>query len=340
MPPTRVSKKSAPTPNSEPVHDTVTYPRIEVTAENDSCLNSSTPCEHILACGHIVITAKPNEPCAPNCHHVGNGNGEPSNTGKKGNRYNLSKKNFYCDACIESRNEGFIPHSATSAKAEKLRAEMRRTEGEKRNKGTQYRKCYIGLKVVSISCDTDGALPSSYKPRLPHHPFDTAVPQTGDNMFDDMDMDPEESLDETEEESSAAKVIEIPSSSSTEEEIESVADEGVSDAQMSEEEGSGSQTSTVLPIRGTTPITVTSSSPQALASVRTRILARTHARRAATDSVARKSSPPEPTATPQVARKRKIQVVVDSDDDSDDMEDQAKRVRDRIDRLSKRIAKR
>ncbi len=119
MPRSRISlvKKRAPMPEGNAVRETVTYPRIEVTAANDSCLNPSMPCEHVLACGHIIITAKPNEPCAPNCHHVDNGQGQSSNKGEKRSGDNVSKKDFYCDACVESRNEALIPNSATPTEA-------------------------------------------------------------------------------------------------------------------------------------------------------------------------------------------------------------------------------
>ena len=110
-------KKTAPTPKGKAIRETVSYPHIEVTAANDSCLNSSMPCEHILACGHIIITAKPDEPCAPNCHHIVNGEDRSSNKGEKRRKSTVSEKDFYCDACIESQNETLISNSATPTEA-------------------------------------------------------------------------------------------------------------------------------------------------------------------------------------------------------------------------------
>jgi hypothetical protein len=69
---------------------------------------------------------------------------------------------------------------------------MRQAEAKRRGKATNYRKCYIGLKVTSVPCHTDGSVHSRYVPRKEHHPFDTSIPQTGDNFFEDMVVNPEE----------------------------------------------------------------------------------------------------------------------------------------------------
>lgn len=53
-----------------------------------------------------------------------------------------------------------------------------------------FRKCDIALKVTSIPCDDEGNPVWQYQPREKHHPFDTALPQIGDNMFDHEDIDP------------------------------------------------------------------------------------------------------------------------------------------------------
>lgn len=69
-----------------------------------------------------------------------------------------------------------------------MRAMMRKTEAINRNKDTKYRKCYIAYKVTSIPWPSDRALRSRYVPRAQHHPFDTAIPQIGDNMFEDIEI--------------------------------------------------------------------------------------------------------------------------------------------------------
>ncbi|KAJ4373168.1 hypothetical protein N0V83_003460 [Neocucurbitaria cava] len=186
---------SKKTRKSRPARETVTYPRVTVNAFNlDSCLNPLAAREHILSCGHIIITQKPNEPCAPNCHHVVTDSSllssSPStNTGKKGNRHHLSKKRFYCDACVEQPVEVLIPSGATTTEAEAARKQHREKEAQRRGKVTRYRKCYVGYKVVSVRCDENGEPVESWRPRKKHHPFDTAVPQSGDNMFEDMDVE-------------------------------------------------------------------------------------------------------------------------------------------------------
>ncbi|KNG46031.1 hypothetical protein TW65_07227 [Stemphylium lycopersici] len=61
------ARLTAPLYNLMPIHETVTYPRITVTAENDPCSNRSMSYEHVLSCGHAIVTAAPDEPCAANC---------------------------------------------------------------------------------------------------------------------------------------------------------------------------------------------------------------------------------------------------------------------------------
>jgi hypothetical protein len=73
-----------------------------------------------------------------------------------------------------------------------MRRVMRESESIRRGKVENYRKCYIGLKVTSVPCHTDGSIRSSYVPRTEHHPFDTTFPQAGDNFFEDMVVNPEE----------------------------------------------------------------------------------------------------------------------------------------------------
>jgi hypothetical protein len=69
---------------------------------------------------------------------------------------------------------------------------MREAESIRRGKVENYRKCYIGLKVTSVPCHTDGSIRNRYVPRTEHHPFDTTFPQAGDNFFEDMLVNPEE----------------------------------------------------------------------------------------------------------------------------------------------------
>lgn len=107
------SSKDAALRKPTTIREVVTYPRIQVTPANDSCLNPSMSYEHILGCGHIVLTQKPDEQCAANCHHVENHYKAPP---KK-----FSKKIFYCDACFESEIELLIPHDLTSTEAGKQR---------------------------------------------------------------------------------------------------------------------------------------------------------------------------------------------------------------------------
>jgi hypothetical protein len=73
-----------------------------------------------------------------------------------------------------------------------MRAVMREAESIRRGKVQIYRKCYIGLKVTSVPCHTDGSIRSRYVPRTKHHPFDITFPQAGDNFFEDMLVNPEE----------------------------------------------------------------------------------------------------------------------------------------------------
>jgi hypothetical protein len=69
---------------------------------------------------------------------------------------------------------------------------MRDAEAKKREKHRKYRKCYIGLKVTSVPCHSDGSLRRRYTPRKDHHPFDTSLPQIGDNFFEDILVNPPE----------------------------------------------------------------------------------------------------------------------------------------------------
>lgn len=77
--------------------------------------------EHVLACGHVIVTAKSDQPCAPNCYHVA----DPTILRKY---QRLQKKNgqekgkaleFYCDACVEGDHETLLPDDISSIEAGK-----------------------------------------------------------------------------------------------------------------------------------------------------------------------------------------------------------------------------
>ncbi|KAF2241296.1 hypothetical protein BU26DRAFT_572138 [Trematosphaeria pertusa] len=168
-----------------PVKETITYPRIKVTAENDPCLNPSQEVEHILSCGHIITSATANELCGSNCYHV---------AARKQRVGTQSAADFWCNACVEERIEAEIAKENTNATVAESRRTFLRIDFAKKNRKAQKaaRKCYIGLKVVSVPCDNRGRTPKGYKPPPSDHPFDTALPRAGDNMFEDVDPSPQE----------------------------------------------------------------------------------------------------------------------------------------------------
>ncbi|USP74769.1 uncharacterized protein yc1106_02043 [Curvularia clavata] len=183
--------KAQPCPVTPPtwksVHETVTYPRIEVTAANNPCLDKSLSFEHVLACGHLILTAEPNEPCAPNCHHASVTSAQCLGTKKREiETTTAARQPFYCDACIETSLEALIPAGATAKQAEEFRTDMRTKEAKTLGKDLHYRKCYIGIKLTTVPCQTNGTPNSKYTPRKDHHAFDISIPQVGDNFFEDM----------------------------------------------------------------------------------------------------------------------------------------------------------
>lgn len=105
---------------------------------------------------------------------------------------------------------------------------MRVKEAQKRGKATKYRKCYIGLKVTSVACYSDGECRDDYVPRKTHHLYDTALPQTGNNMFEDIDLDTEEAPEQTELRGRTTQAVKISGSSGTEKNRDWV-NEGVND---------------------------------------------------------------------------------------------------------------
>ncbi|KAF1833075.1 hypothetical protein BDW02DRAFT_631499 [Decorospora gaudefroyi] len=211
MPPARRSRRkgaSSSQKKKRAIHETASYPRIEVTPETNSCLIPSLHFEHVLRCGHLIATVEADEPCAPNCHHV-------ANATLASEENNDTEKEFYCDACVEEEHELLIPKGKTCTEAEHSRATMREAAVESNEKATKYRKCYIGLKVTLVPCRKDGTPVSGYTPRTEHHPWDTSVPQMGDNVFEDMfgEVAPEAAAQERSAHTVAAPPV-VPSPSS------------------------------------------------------------------------------------------------------------------------------
>ncbi|KAH7407049.1 hypothetical protein DE146DRAFT_608193 [Phaeosphaeria sp. MPI-PUGE-AT-0046c] len=172
------------------MRETISYPQIkEVTDKNNSCLNPAMASEHILICGHMINTETPNEPCAPNCHHL---------LLKQGRTLKIKSsvlvealgggKDFYCDACVETEFESKILLDVSSSDAEEQRSVFREAEAKTREKHKKYRKCYIAYKCTAVPCRSDGSISSRYVPSKERHPFDTAMPRTGSNMFENIDL--------------------------------------------------------------------------------------------------------------------------------------------------------
>jgi hypothetical protein len=188
---TTPSSQSKQSPMAQPMRETVTYPKIKVTADHNFCLDPSVSFDHVLSCGHLINTALPNEPCAPNCDHVAGKADSLDKSLKMKNCQTISIKDFYCDACVETEIEMRMPSYFSSAEAEERRATLRAEDATKLGKATEHRKCYIAQKSTSIPCHSDGSLSSKYKPREQHHLFDASLPQIGENMFEDVDPNPE-----------------------------------------------------------------------------------------------------------------------------------------------------
>jgi hypothetical protein len=128
-----------------PVCETIEYPKVSVNDGNDYCQNPAVD-GHILTCGHLMNTVTPNEVCAPNCHHIANFSGDLKNGPE------VSRKNFYCDACVNTKLESNIPSSntLTSTEADEYRTIFQRSEASQRGKHTKYRRCYVAYKKTSI----------------------------------------------------------------------------------------------------------------------------------------------------------------------------------------------
>ena len=81
------------------VVEEITYPRMIVTADNpDACKQTSWPYQHLLTCGHLIHTAKPDEPCGNNCYHVATSKSDPC--GYLGAK---KRSGFTCQACTEEQ---------------------------------------------------------------------------------------------------------------------------------------------------------------------------------------------------------------------------------------------
>ncbi|KAF2874016.1 hypothetical protein BDV95DRAFT_604229 [Massariosphaeria phaeospora] len=166
------------------IRATVTYPQTIPDSKSDPCLNPSATNEHTLKCGHRVVTAKENEVCAPNCHHVATSK-HPIDT--KG------AADFHCQACIEMESEEKFKKEkkkliAQKTDEEEWRQELREEYAKKIKK--PVRKTYIAENITSVPCDEDGEPVKGYKPGKPGHPFDVGIPRSGAIMFEDIDPNP------------------------------------------------------------------------------------------------------------------------------------------------------
>lgn len=95
-----------------PIRETFTYPRVTVNSSYDPCHDDISPYEHVLGCGHLITTAEPDEPCAPNCHHTTQTNWRST---PKIYSSRAMEKDFYCDACVEEQ-AGRIIYGGDSCK--------------------------------------------------------------------------------------------------------------------------------------------------------------------------------------------------------------------------------
>ena len=101
----RLKKDASPSLKQKPLHEVARYPQvIDITPENNSCLNPSMSYEHILECRHIIVTARPDEPCASK---------------DKGALKRSNVLSFYCDACMETGSEALMSNDVSSLEAGK-----------------------------------------------------------------------------------------------------------------------------------------------------------------------------------------------------------------------------
>lgn len=122
---TKIQTQQRTMRKSLPVQETITYPRFTVTSTYDPCHDSSSPYEHVIACGHLITTPEPDEPCAPNCYDA------LQTDSRQASRTTLSKaleKDFYCDACVEERAEASIAMTSSCKQAGQFSLPARRIQ--------------------------------------------------------------------------------------------------------------------------------------------------------------------------------------------------------------------
>ncbi|KAF1952123.1 hypothetical protein CC80DRAFT_552555 [Byssothecium circinans] len=199
----------------------VTYPHIYPNPYMDPCLHRNTTSEHALSCGHSIITVTPDEPCAPNCMHIANDRGASKLKGVKAQikspdmkAKHVTKVEFWCDACqeerIEDRMKGYLRDSVNEA--DERRAFFRAYyTGENEGQRAAARKCYIGAKNVAVPCDKYGRASKVHRKKAGAHPFDTAIPRMGANIFEGVDPHPEreEDIDSGLKEGTNGRLVEI-----------------------------------------------------------------------------------------------------------------------------------
>jgi hypothetical protein len=185
----------------DPIRETITYPKVTLSELNDSCLLSSLTLYHLLSCGHQVCTALQDEPCAPNCYHVKKEHDRHGLSSQHTNAVNgkrVSNEKFRCDACVEETFEKIIPSSYDSTEAEDYRTKLR-AEARKSQKSSNDRKCYIFAKNSSVPVTEDGKPLPGYVPAKNRHPHDSVWPHLGWGSFEDLDVEPDQYEQETEE---------------------------------------------------------------------------------------------------------------------------------------------
>lgn len=104
-------------PKASVIREKLTYLRTPITSDFNPCHDEISPFEHVLSCGHLVTTPTPKEQCAPNCCHVAR---EERTTVRRKMLKNMSRNDFYCDACVEEDAEKEIPASLSCKEAGKI----------------------------------------------------------------------------------------------------------------------------------------------------------------------------------------------------------------------------
>lgn len=91
-----------------PIREKVTYPKVTPLPGSDPCKAGCSSSEHVLDCGHSVITATPDNICGINSWAVA---WSPANSIAK----IAAGPKFWCDACIEEMIEQKIEGKNISA---------------------------------------------------------------------------------------------------------------------------------------------------------------------------------------------------------------------------------